>query len=91
MDIKSKSAEVMKAVYDHEYYVERFNNVLKRRGMSVASIDQQEHSEQDLVNMWNDFWFVLPDSPSIRRYPFGSICDLAEHIFDEPDDTDPDA
>jgi hypothetical protein len=64
-------------VYASDYYIATFNK--------VKTFYEEQHKKIlddlqpiDIIAFWNDFWFDLPDSPAIHRYPFYDICDLAE-------------
>jgi hypothetical protein len=54
--------------------------------MSVESIEQMEYDDRVLIEVCNDFWFALPDTNAVRREPFFALCDLAEQIFDFPEE-----
>lgn len=82
MNIKSKSVEVMNEVRSNEYYIDLFSKALKQNNMTFDSIRNHEHNEMTLIEMWNDFWYLLPDSPAIHCHPFNQVCDLVEHIFE---------
>lgn len=81
-NIQNKSIDLMKQIHSKDYYVSDFYKALDKHNMSVSSVDQSEHTDADLVSMWNRFWMALPDSKSIRREPFFELCDLCESIFD---------
>jgi len=84
--LQQDTAEVQKAIFEQQYYVQLYNSVLTRAGMTAGGVEAGEYSDSKLVNMANDFWFALPDSPAIRRAPFFQLCNIAEHCFDEPDE-----
>ena len=48
----------------------------------------RKFTEEKVVNFFQDFWQSLPDSPSIRGFGFGAVCDLAENTcgFDDEDE-----
>ena len=81
-DIQKAAIKVQDAIYKEEYYVSLYEAALRHNNMSVASIDQSEFSDQQLITMMNDFWSLLPDSPSIRREPFFALCDICEEIYE---------
>jgi hypothetical protein len=82
MNIKVESIDLMKAIHSKDYYVSTFYKTLGKYNMSVASIDQSKHTDEQLVSMWNSFWMALPDSTSIRREPFFKLCGICEEIYD---------
>lgn len=85
MDYKELAVKTQAAIYASEYYVTLFNTCLTHKQMTSQGIDEHQYSDKQLINLFNDFWTMLPDSPSIRRHPFGLVCDIAEGIFDLDD------
>lgn len=81
-EIQKQASQVQGQIFDEQFYVPQFLKVLGRHGMSVASIDQSEFADKQLVEMFHAFWEELPDSPEIRRTPFFAICDIAQNLFD---------
>lgn len=63
--------KVLDSVYQNDYYVDILEHLLETTDVETP---------QDIVRFWNQFWFHLPDSGSIRRGPFFDICDIAENI-----------
>jgi hypothetical protein len=63
-----------------DFYAEKFNACLKRLEMTVEGIKEFKYSDRTLNTLWNEFWFVLPDSAEIRTETFFFLCDLAEEI-----------
>ena len=61
----------MKLVYENDYYINIFEYV---KGKDYPELD----TPRDIINLWDDFWFALPDNKSIHRTPFYQICDIAE-------------
>jgi hypothetical protein len=55
--------------------------------MSAESIAKHMHEDKHLIAMWNDFWFTLPDSSSIRHGVFFQLSDLCKEIFNEFDES----
>ena len=82
-EIQKQAMELQDAVYKQKYYIPLYEKALGKHGMSVASIDQAEFTDKQLVSMANTFWFALPDSPVIRQDPFFMLCRIAEHCFDD--------
>lgn len=81
-DIKHAAMKVQDAIYKEEFYIRLYEATLAKHNMSVASIDQSEFSDKQLILMMNDFWEALPDSPVIRRAPFFALCDICEEIYE---------
>lgn len=73
MNIKQRSLEIQKQIYDNRYYTSIYNNLLMKSYMHFETA-----SDADIISFWNDFWFELPDSPAIHRVPFYDICDICE-------------
>lgn len=80
--ISNQVFELQKQIFKEQYYVSRWLAALAFHEMSTATIDQHEHSDQELVLLCHDFWDALPDSKEIRREPFFLLCDIAEHVLD---------
>ena len=81
--IQDRSAVLVQQVHSEGYYTDRFYRLLTKHKMSPESICRYMHDDKALVAMWNDFWFALPDSPSIRHGAFFPLCDLCEEIFED--------
>ena len=81
MDINTKSRELVKLIYNHDYYVNRFEYVLNSNHMKKDELILGNYDKIKVIQMWNDFWLALPDSPTIHRTPFNELCDLCENIF----------
>lgn len=68
-----------------EYMVSQNGNV--NPGMVEAELGRLLAAEDwpVLHGKFNEIWSWLPDSPSIRRHPFGRLCDLCSEfwVFDE--------
>ena len=82
MSIKARASNLQSQIHEKDYYISLYHQALIKHNMSIASIDQHEFSDKQLVKMFNDFWIALPDSMSIRREPFFELCDLCEEIYD---------
>lgn len=70
-DVLAKHAELLEAVRAEDYYLHIVNQIAEKWEGKVKSA-------QDVCSFWNDVWYRLPDTPSIRRSPFFEVCDLAE-------------
>lgn len=66
-----------------DYFVDLYFLCLDSKSMTAEGIHESEYSDEQIINLCNDFWLALPDSPSIRRQPFFALCDIAEKCFDE--------
>lgn len=84
MNIREQSATVANEILKSQYFVPLFQQALYVHKMTIESVIDQQEDDASLIEMWNTFWFALPDSGSIRRGPFFVVCELAEHVFDEP-------
>lgn len=76
MNIFEAHKKCWDAVEENDYYVNVLYKVF-RQNHSVIN------SASDIKSFWNDFWYELPDSPSIHREPFNLICEICEGEFDE--------
>ena len=52
--------------------------MLKKHGMTAENVAKHLYEDEKLHAVWEDFWWSLPDNPSIRVQPFFEICDLCE-------------
>lgn len=83
MDIHQSSQDVITRIYNEEYYVIIFESLLQKFNWTKEAFADSATSPSDIITFWNDFWFLLPDSPVIHCPLFYDICDIAEHIFDD--------
>lgn len=74
--IAFKHRKVYNDVYNNDYYLLLFEQVCEKYGGLGEAFGLQDPNKINLF--WNDFWYSLPDSQSIRREPFYAICELAE-------------
>ena len=85
---KKLALQMMKLQADiikQNYYVPLYRDVISRHGVDlVDKINNQEVEDSKIIEICQDFWEALPDSPSIRCAPFFDLCNIAEHIFDDP-------
>jgi hypothetical protein len=71
-------AQLQSQIYSTQYYVELYQDALRKNVMSNQGVEQHAYESDALSEMLNDFWFSLPDSPAIRTGPFFLLCDLCE-------------
>lgn len=77
-NIQDKSASVQLQIFAEDYYTQRYQECLKKTGITRIDVEKKLCSSDKLHSLWEAFWWSLPDSPSIRREPFFSICDICE-------------
>lgn len=82
-DLQNRVAALQKRIFDEDYYTELWLRALNEHGSSTLTIDQGEHSDKELIELANTFWWCLPDSPVIRRGPFFELCDVAELCYSD--------
>lgn len=82
-NIQQAMIDLQQQIMDNDYYVELYDLSLIGNQMHFDGITEEEYSDDQIINLCNDFWLALPDSPSIRRQPFFALCDIAEHCFDD--------
>lgn len=80
--IQQDAIKLQEEIFEKQYFVQLYLQALGKHNMSTASIDQSEFTDEQIIDMANTFWELLPDSPTIRREPFYLLCDIAEHLFD---------
>ena len=86
MNTIDKHKAVITEIFSHDYYVERFLRVVTRKYPNTNERIEDETNLSKICSFWNEFWFELPDSPSIHCGPFYMICDLAEGSYlEEPE------
>lgn len=87
--IQENSKYLLGQIIKEQYFLPLFKQALKNEMMSGEGIVDGIYNDQALVSLWNEFWMLLPDNPSIQRHPFLELCDLCEEIFDdEPDNVE---
>lgn len=83
--IQTSFSELIAAIHREQYFVPLFEATMAGHGMDVDSADAGLFDDGAIIDMVNDFWFELPDSPTIRRIPFGLVCDIAQNAGEEPE------
>ena len=81
-DIQAQVAHLQRSIFEESYFVALWQAQLAKRNMTTASIVLHQDDDSQLVLLCQDMWDALPDNPSIRRFPFFLLCDVAEQIFD---------
>lgn len=84
MAIVEMHKNAIRQVYDKEYYIPLFDGAFRSKGYNEETLDALT-DPSDIVSLWNDFWFRLPDYSSIHRDPFNLICDICEYDYREDD------
>lgn len=78
-------AALQDRIFTEDYFSETWTNMLDEAGWSVEEVAQRSVSCEALHSVLNRFWFLLPDSGTIRRGPFFQLCHLCtewdEQIF----------
>lgn len=80
--LQEQMIELQRAVYGQEYYPMLYTITLMKHEMSCLGVELQQYSDAKIIDMANDFWLCLPDSPEVRTGPFWLLCEIAEHCFD---------
>lgn len=75
-----RSAAVQNEIISADFYTRLYLGCLKQRGMTQVDVEKKLYPNAKLNALWEDFWWQLPDSPSIRSGPFFLVCDLCEDI-----------
>ena len=75
---QERSAAAQAQIYSTGYYTNRYEACLKKHGMTRIDVEKKLYTAPKLHALWEEFWWQLPDSPSIRVEPFFMICDLCE-------------
>ena len=74
--MQSKIADLVRAIYETEYYVDAFER--------VCDHPSTLHINPKRFQILNQFWVSLPDSRQIRTPVFFQLCDILENE-PEPD------
>lgn len=79
----AKVQDVIDAIYREDYYIMKWLAVKHTKPLTGLTVEE-------LLKPFQDFWSSLPETLSIRRFPFFQVCDLAESycfglIHDEAD------
>ena len=72
---KNRVISLENKIINEEFFVERWERVKDGR-------DLTQLCDEELCDLLNKFWLVLPDSKSIQRQPFYELCDLCEGNID---------
>jgi hypothetical protein len=84
-DIIARHNQLILDIVKEEYYVATYKWTSENR---VDKTPPHEMTDlKQICLFWNDFWFLLPDSPVIHRHPFSDVCYLAEGEYCEEDDS----
>ena len=83
--VQEQMKQLVDAIAMEQYFVPLFKATMSGHGMTIDGVKAEEYSDSKIVDMVNDFWFELPDSPTIRRIPFGLVCDIAQNAGEEPE------
>lgn len=67
------------AAYD--YFQATFDMVIRENGFKDVKQFEESIDEEEIVSLWNKFWFALPDSSATHRKPFNLICDICEGVY----------
>jgi sulfur relay (sulfurtransferase) DsrC/TusE family protein len=84
--LQEKMKESQDAIYGLGYYVHLYERALTIQHVTQEQVRELTLSDWTVVNLAQDFWEALPDSPAIRTRVFFKICEIAEHIFDKFDE-----
>lgn len=76
--VRSAAAQV--EVFSKDFYTSTYHACLKQLGMTQTDVEKMIYPNSKLNSLWEEFWWKIPDSTSIRREPFFMICDLCEDI-----------
>lgn len=90
-NIQQQMKQLQEQIINTDYYPEIYYNCLCAKHVKSDMIALGVLSDSKIVEIANDFWLALPDSPAIRRAPFFLLCelceaspsDIAEHVFEE--------
>lgn len=80
--LKEQMQELQKRVLAEDYYSLLYAVTLAKHDMMPVGVIMGQYSDAKIIDMCNDFWLDLPDSPEVRTGPFWLLCDIAEHCFD---------
>jgi hypothetical protein len=77
--------QVQEAVYKNGYYIPAYEATLIENNLTKEGIENLSYTDKQVVELAHYFWDILPDSGSIRRPPFNTLCEIAEYIFNDFD------
>jgi len=81
--LQHASIELQELIFTSGYYIRIYGHILEEYNLTTAQILLCEVDDNSLWDMWNDFYFALPDSQVIRRGPFFQLCDICEGEFND--------
>ena len=81
-NIRERATKLIDRFRDEGYYFPSFMALAVRRGFLPPPNFGEGKTDAEIINFFNDFWFALPDDPSIRVGPFFELCDLCEEIYE---------
>ena len=79
--LQQQIISLQQQILREDYYTLLYSKTLAKHDMMPIGICHVEYSDAKIIDMCNDFWLDLPDTPEIRREPFFLLCDIAEHVF----------
>ena len=83
MTIIKQSIELQDEIFKSNYYVDLYGEILEQNHLTAKDIIDEKLSKDQLLMLWDNFWYSLPDVPAIRRGPFFILCDLCESERDD--------
>jgi len=91
MNIIAAHKQCVFDVYVEDYYVDVFESAVGRLNQRLGTSFTTDTisdlvNAEDIVTLWNNFWIILPDSPSIHRPPFDLVCEICEYDYREDDE-----
>lgn len=82
--VQEQMKDLVVAINTEQYFVPLFQATMEGHGFTIEGVQGESYTDSEIVSLVNDFWFELPDSPTIRRVPFGLVCDIAQTETEEP-------
>lgn len=79
--IQQQARALQGRIYSEQYYVKLWEASLALLFMTPDALVTFFYTDAELIDLCNEFWSALPDSPVIRRGPFWDLCNIAENIF----------
>jgi len=81
--LQAVSIELQDRIFKEHYYISIYGFILEKLNLTTAQIEAGDIVDKDLLEMWSDFYFAIPDLPSVRRGPFFQLCDICESVFND--------
>ena len=75
---KDRSVVAQTQIFSTDFYSAKYLACLKKLDMTSIDVEKKNYTPEKLHTLWEEFWWQLPDSSSIRRDPFFLICELCE-------------